>query len=486
MRLKWRTIVIFGVVWGVGILVMYIYLSRQKGRSVGQSPELQYAKGLKVRQQGHREREDDRDELSRTHEYCNSPEVAVTGVEGRVKDGYELRSVHMMIRHGDRAPMHSLPGSEQMKLMFCDLENSDHSGNPKVVKFLKKIKQPVKRSTFEHYSLYPDTLLCQPAQLTAIGVLQHLLNGEHLREQYIDFWNLLKTDFDPEQYILVSTDSSRTYQSAIALMSEFHPNFDLNKINIEQTNSVYFCSEDLGIPCDTNCPLLQELESRWLHQLIAYLQNSTGLAVIKHQLTKTMGLTAARFVSPGMLLDIFMGYMCHRRDLPCFKDKCIQIPMVDQNWKILDHMGAIDVKNDLNIAVSMLKVYPFLLDITQRMQAIAEGKSKIRFSLYSGHDSSLMPLIHALRISSGEWPGLASRAIFEHYSSKSTEKQYVRFVYNGKDRTRDLMFCEDEIHDDLCPLEVFQSAIAKSMSLKHLNPKKTYSEICSRDFLRKR
>ena len=65
-----------------------------------------------------------------------------------------------------------------------------------------------------------------------------------------------------------------------------------------------------------------------------------------------------------------------------------------------------------------------------------------KITVYSGHDSTILPLILALELPVNQWPPFASRMVFELYRPQSNKQDYLfKIILNGKDLTRELKFC---------------------------------------------
>jgi len=62
------------------------------------------------------------------------------------------------------------------------------------------------------------------------GVVQHLQNGQLLRDIYLKKHKLLPSDWAAEQLHLETTGKSRTLQSGLALLYGFLPDFDWKKV----------------------------------------------------------------------------------------------------------------------------------------------------------------------------------------------------------------------------------------------------------------
>ena len=117
-----------------------------------------------------------------------------------VPDSADLRlvSVHVVLRHGDRSPLHSIPNIVN-KPFECRLNPSQFDAGVNLTVFMRALDRLGNvRSTgnYTGYSLYPAEEHCGPGELTQLGVEQQVLSGAFLREAYIAKHKLFATDDD--------------------------------------------------------------------------------------------------------------------------------------------------------------------------------------------------------------------------------------------------------------------------------------------------
>jgi len=115
-------------------------------------------------------------------------------------DELRLLSVHVIVRHGDRSPLHSVPNVVN-KPFHCQLQSHSQldTNASLTTAFLRKMAEfghVCSRGSFAGYSLYPDKADCGLGELTSLGAEQHILNGAFLHEAYITRHKLIDTDGD--------------------------------------------------------------------------------------------------------------------------------------------------------------------------------------------------------------------------------------------------------------------------------------------------
>ena len=73
--------------------------------------------------------------------------------------------------------------------------------------------------------------------------------------------------------------------------------------------------------------------------------------------------------------------------------------------------------------------------VVQRMRQVSNGQSKDKLYCYSGHDTTVMPLLATLGQDVTTWPPYVSNVVFELWQThKDGQKQeYVKVLVNGKD-----------------------------------------------------
>lgn len=171
-------------------------------------------------------------------------------------------------------------------------------------------------------------------------------------------------------------------------------------------------------------------------------------------------------------MDIFNAHICHQRELPCnIAHQCIDQSIISDLWSELDYLGGLQVTSD-NVydKYSRLLVQPLLAEMAKRMINITIDATVVKFVLYSGHDTSLRPMLAVLGIGEGRWPSYASRIVIELYSQKQISKKvyFIKVIYNGEDKTRLVKFCKNINNDGLCKLSDFLDFVSKE-NMKAIN-----------------
>ena len=131
---------------------------------------------------------------------------------------------------------------------------------------------------------------------------------------------------------------------------------------------------------------------------------------------------------------------------------------------------------------------PMLIQIAKRMINKSQHKSALKFVLYSGHDSTVTPLLINLGVHDQKrWTPYATRVVFELWrdtlldSSKqpdSIDNFYFRVLVNGKVVTSKMTFCGDAlVKGELCPVQELVSWLSDGVGTEGMD--ENYKTLCS-------
>ncbi|XP_073343775.1 2-phosphoxylose phosphatase 1 isoform X1 [Pagrus major] len=447
--------------------------------------------------------------ISEAYGYCNTPNRTEQAWEGHSPADYKLLSVQVMIRHGDRYPLYSIPKTKRPAI-DCTLSTSRKPSHPLLNTFISHMGLGGHghwESPLSSVPRLPNHSACEMGELTQTGVVQHLRNGQLLHQAYKRH-NLLRSDWLPRQVWVETTGKSRTLQSGLAFLYGFLPDFDWTKLTVRHQWSTLFC----GSACD--CPARNrylEEEQRRQYRLRV---SDTELERTYVDMARTLGLLT-RQLRAANPIDSLLCHLCHGISFPC-------VPMGDSGTKQCLTMAQFAVirRQQLDDEVdrrrvglyhkyAILAMYPYLNRTATKMERVARDNVAGRqpraggeevFTLSSAHDVTMAPLLSALGLEEARFPRFAARVVFELWKSppvmqgqpkkraskgeKSKVKDgelFIRVLYNGEDVTFHTTFCRS--HDrhasqPLCPLKNFLSFVRRDMfSLVNAT---SYQEACFR------
>ncbi|KAK7881917.1 hypothetical protein WMY93_028091 [Mugilogobius chulae] len=187
--------------------------------------------------------------VSEAYGYCNSPNRSEQAWEGHSPADYRLLSVQVMIRHGDRYPLYSIPKTKRPAI-DCTLSANRAPSHQLLTGFISHMSRGGRGhwdSPLSSVPRLPNHSSCDVGELTQTGVVQHLRNGQLLREAY-KHRALLPADWSPRQVWVETTGKSRTLQSGLAFLYGLLPDFDWTKVTVRHQWSTLFCSGSCDCP----------------------------------------------------------------------------------------------------------------------------------------------------------------------------------------------------------------------------------------------
>ena len=142
--------------------------------------------------------------------------------------------------------------------------------------------------------------------------------------------------------------------------------------------------------------------------------------------------------------------------------------------------------------IADVATHPMLIQIAKRMINKSQHKSTLKFVLYSGHDSTVTPLLLNLGVHDRtRWTPYATRVVFELWrdtlleSSKQADSMdnfYFRLLVNGKVVTSKMKFCGDAlVKGELCPVQELVSWLSDGAGIGGMD--ESYKALCSLDYL---
>ncbi|KAJ1962222.1 hypothetical protein IWQ62_003601 [Dispira parvispora] len=439
--------------------------------------------------------------LPSDYDYCHPPAHPVD--DYKPMPDAELRFVQYIFRHGDRTPSNYPPhANEDWQCRpqdeisyftggydFDPKSNSTDNPNtgerlPDTVEFQNVVYHPKD-------SLFPDIMTgtCAPAQLTERGMAQLRQVGKQLRSVYVDGetgflssvlpkGNSTSEDYtgktspfslNPGQEIFLrTTELPRTQASAQALITGLYLESDSREKGARVHRVIQPEKVETMYPQVKRCPRIEELEELMSKDTPVqdYRKQQQELTdrLVDNLMDVSKQFPHFQYVA---YTDILLPYYCHNKELPVKNRDQVTREDVKQ---ILDNLswetGYLHNHSTYGQEYLTLTGGWFIRDLSQRWDAnfphsedassaVQQADTSIgpKFEFYSGHDSSVTPLLAALGSKQLVWPSYASGLAFEFWQKKDGEV-YVRVLYNGK--------VLDSVHDlEEMPLEKFRSLMSK-------------------------
>ncbi|KAF9096587.1 Acid phosphatase-like protein 2 [Mortierella sp. GBA35] len=298
---------------------------------------------------------------------------------------------------------------------------------------------------------------CIPGQLTPLGALQHRKLGAALRQIYVDKLNFLPEVYDADTMHIRSTDVWRTKQSAENLMAGLYgvqgkfgfspPVLQIHTLPTE----VDYLTLNSGA-----CPRISQLRSNIDKTSEALKRLHDDNVDFAKQLTHILG---AEKPWSG-LMDTILPRVCHNKPLQCRlseegseeggNSSCITESIVN---RILDnvHVQTREFYRDGEGVFDLLRIGmgPLASDIKENLLT-AKSQGRVRLSFYSGHDTTVLPLLGLFDAEDMRWPPYASHMLVELWKTPRGE-HFVRVLYNQAVLATKSNWCELK----WCPLDTF-------------------------------
>lgn len=320
----------------------------------------------------------------------------------------------------------------------------------------------------------PNKDECDESELTGIGAVQHVKTGMHFYNKYISSSVLLDNKLALSSQIYTrSTGIPRTYQSAVAFLYGLLPvsAFNVTSLTIDQSLSMYFCLPEHALKKSCVCEQSTSLSYRIKTIESESNKNSNRFREIVKKITDIFELTPSQVPSTSILLDVFVPPLCHNYTVPCndwSSSRCLNGEIYQNLWAENSHQCRMHLtdQNQTYSKFSNIMLTPLMVEVAHRMKDALEGRTTPKLVLYSGHDVTLSPLLYVLGIYHGEWTPYASRIVIELYESKDrtiNNNHMLKFLYNGKDVTEMVSFCQGKTYNGMCHFRLFYEHVFTKM-----------------------
>ncbi|EFN78070.1 venom acid phosphatase Acph-1 [Harpegnathos saltator] len=298
----------------------------------------------------------------------------------------ELKLINVVFRHGDRTP-----------------DNNGFEMYP--------------TDPYINNSFYPTGR----GQLTLAGKRREYKLGQNLRNRYSDY---LGSVYLPGHVVARSSDYDRTKMSLQLVLAGLYPPADVQRwnkwLNWQPIPALYTPRVDDKLLLSDECP-------EYLNEYERVLRTPEVQAIMdqfkdmKHNLTKQTGKSFERIQDYFFLYQTFIAESSLGLPLPEWAYNYFP------NSQLFDAtVASYDISNENDI----LKKYfagPLIRAMTDNMIAAQNDASLTKVYLYSGHESNIAALLHALRVYEPHVPEYSSAIFIE--LQKINSEFYVKIIY---------------------------------------------------------
>ncbi|CAH3125508.1 unnamed protein product [Porites lobata] len=364
-------------------------------------------------------------------EYCGPQNYAYTPLRKDPRGEFTLKQVHVVIRHGDRTRAGASPCWDNDTAEWdCLLSSAS----------IPTIKHDT--HDIEVARVYRDAYMagrniihgdCGLGHLTFKGYKQEEMNGENLRKAYVDT-GFLSSNYSVHEDFFRTDDMSRTRQSAQALGIGLFPppSSSSGKAQVVDIHVMDKLYDDIE-PNANLCPKLEQYEKEFFASDMWKKHYAETTAPLLAEVQKALGLKYTLTID-GLLHvnDCLMTHLCHGFAIP----SSVTQDLLDRIATELTYTSYSTFSYPSIQDYSRVGIGFLIAEMWQAMQDVIAGERFEKFYLYSGHDHTVMPFLHAFNASDYKWSPYASMVQLELLQvTNATNVDYaVRLLYHGQER----------------------------------------------------
>lgn len=290
---------------------------------------------------------------------------------------------------------------------------------------------------------------CALGQLTSIGFKQDITAGEQFRTVYVES-GFLSSNFTSKELYVRSDDVYRTMQSAQMFMTGMYPPSQPveGRAGIMDINTMDPTFDDMS-PNEKLCPKIAQYRDAFEKspKFLAHYNNVT--TKLFSDIKAALQVDNFGYKELFLLADCLNVHFCHRVEVPAAITSELYGRIMDEmTWVVYSFYSYPSPQEFSRVGIGFL-----IKEMFEEIDEMMEDKTSRRFLFYSGHDSTLMPLMTAFNVSNGKWTPYASYFIIELY--EITGGSYaIRIMYNGE--VQKLPFCEDK---EICDMDTVKKYV---------------------------
>ncbi|KAJ2391979.1 hypothetical protein GGI05_002800 [Coemansia sp. RSA 2603] len=374
-----------------------------------------------------------------TFNYCNASFPTASTYSS--VSGATLEFVQVIVRHGDRTPVVVAPG--QNVSWNCDGYNENiylKDPTSEALSSSALVSQKVEIPAWNGKYGFSNQLwqgTCNVGELTDTGKKQHQNLGSQLRSIYVNKLGFLPDWLDnPNKLYVRTTHYHRTKNSAEQLLGGLYP---FRGVTDDMKIPMYTYPVEIET-MDANSDACPAVDTVWYDIISSspYQTFFTGQSALMSKLAGILNVSGSTWtmVWDGYA-DTLFTRMCQNKGLPCSSNGSVCATSADRDqvkrnanfdwaYKYRDH--------PLAKTYTRLHIGSFIGTLRDQLQNVVAGTTgSVKFALYSGHDTTIGPILGSLKASNRQmlWPPYASNLIFEVWK-KTDGSRYVRVLYNGE------------------------------------------------------
>ncbi|CAH1251439.1 ACP6 [Branchiostoma lanceolatum] len=375
----------------------------------------------------------------------------------------KLKLVQIVFRHGARTPISRLPPSIEQATWSTDLvKDVPHTLIDYRVESLDGGPRPPSPVEDSYQKHGPHKGGARWGQLTTLGQQQMFDLGQLLRKHYVENNRFIDPDYNPQQVYVRSTNIKRTVESARCVLAGLFGNSQSDREGpvVIRTSTA---EEEIFYPNRQNCLAMRPLIKTAWGLLDTALP---GYREDRLKLQSILGIEEARQFNIFGLRDELTARKAHGLPIP---EHLAALEDVVELRATQCMAALVSGVEDGHSHALRLSTGPVIDLLTQNMLRAQNTENSHKLHLYSGHDTTLIPLLKALGVFDDRWPPYAAHVTVELYQD-AKKNNFVKVLYLEEEKQ--VQGCSAV----LCPFEEFKEAMA-TVALSH----KAFWENCKID-----
>jgi len=296
---------------------------------------------------------------------------------------------------------------------------------------------------------------CYGGELTIRGFQQHVALGESLRSLYVDTYNFLPANINASIMAIRSTDVPRTLASAQGNSLGLYPaqTTTANSVPVLDVFTMDSTYENM-VPNSVLCPRMGQLLNE-ISQEPAYIAWAKSQVPLLEKIAKIVGVPVSALPDWAGLFDAFEVMTCYDETYPGMDQDTIDQIFEAANWQWNYQLN--------HTELATLQLGSFVAELVANIQDWINGEDMPHYMVFSGHDTTVGPMLACLQSYDGQWPPYASHVEFELWSNN--DQYYVQVKYQGE--PLQLPQCSDA----MCPISEFMQQVNPLITIN-------YSQAC--------
>lgn len=354
-------------------------------------------------------------------------------------EGDKLKLVQVVFRHGARSPLGRSFWPELVDAWdVCG--TIEELKKPVALHITTVDGQPRPVNSHDHEQV--NTILkggCRKGELTKIGQKQAVNFGSWMRHRYVEQLKYLDHNYTPGTLLSRSTNYSRTIATLQGVLTGLYPDAktpipvhtteELDEVlygNVKSCKRLGEVIKELTAKRNTTKSPHAEWLSRQVVQVLEIPEATKTVNMVELHDAMTSMITHGKKVPEGMI--------------PLLKD--IEIQATKRFLNILAPDAETGKREEV-LRLGMGRLMELLIRRMQEASSSVGDKAATmpKMYAYSGHDSTILPLLVAINGHVDHWPEYMSNLIFELWETPETGKHYVRVLYNKEELPLFCRFC---------------------------------------------